>query len=189
VFTLGLTECWRARDDGAVYPLCPGVAGGTFAPDQHEFHNLTVRETVDDLCASINALRRINPKARVILTVSPVPLVATASGEHVLVATTYSKSVLRVAAQEVVEALEDVFYFPSYEIITGNHSRGSYFAEDLRSVTEQGVSHVMRVFFRHLAGQELDGLQTVEDPALDVAIAEMARLVQVNCDEEALDRT
>lgn len=85
--------------------------------------------------------------------------------------------------------MEDVFYFPSYEIITGNHSRGSYFAEDLRSVTEQGVSHVMRVFFRHLAGQELDGLQTVEDPALDVAIAEMARLVQVNCDEEALDRT
>src|SRR5205823_5450668 len=30
VFTLGLTESWRHRKDGAVYPLCPGVVGGEF---------------------------------------------------------------------------------------------------------------------------------------------------------------
>ena len=28
IFTLGLTECWRSRVDGAVYPVCPGVSGG-----------------------------------------------------------------------------------------------------------------------------------------------------------------
>ena len=61
-----------------------------------------------------------------ILTVSPVPLVATAAGKHVLVATTYSKSVLRVACEEVCQKAADVMYFPSYEIITGNYNRGSY---------------------------------------------------------------
>ena len=30
VFTLGLTEAWRARTDKAVYPVCPGVAGGEY---------------------------------------------------------------------------------------------------------------------------------------------------------------
>ena len=24
VFTLGLTECWRSKEDGAVFPICPG---------------------------------------------------------------------------------------------------------------------------------------------------------------------
>ena len=38
---------------------------------------------------------RRTPKLRILLTVSPVPLTATAGDDHVLLATTYSKSVLR----------------------------------------------------------------------------------------------
>jgi hypothetical protein len=41
---------------------------------------------------------------RIVLTVSPVPLVATVTGSHVVPATIYSKSVLRIAAQEIAEA-------------------------------------------------------------------------------------
>jgi GSCFA family protein len=86
VFTLGLTECWLSREDGAAYPLCPGVAGGTFDPTRHEFHNFTVDEIVADLTEFVADLRRVNPRARLILTVSPVPLIATASERHVLAA-------------------------------------------------------------------------------------------------------
>jgi hypothetical protein len=75
VFTLGLTEAWRDRRDGAVYPLAPGVAGGTFDPNLHEFHNFSVQEVTDDLLYVIDVLRKVNPAARVLLTVSPVPLV------------------------------------------------------------------------------------------------------------------
>jgi hypothetical protein len=32
--------------------------------------------------------------------------------------------VLRVVAEETVREFRDVDYFPAYEIITGNHSRG-----------------------------------------------------------------
>ena len=70
-----------------------------------------------------------------------------------LVATSYSKAVLRVACEIVSSARDNVAYFPSYEIVTGPFARGSYFAEDLRSVTEEGVSHVMRMFFKYLADQ------------------------------------
>src|SRR4051812_16038912 len=41
VFTLGLTEAWRSRLSGAVFPSAPGVAGGTYEPDIHEFVNFT----------------------------------------------------------------------------------------------------------------------------------------------------
>ncbi len=185
VFTLGLTEAWISSTDGAVLPLCPGVAGGVYDPARYHFHNFTLAETYDDTLAFIDQLRRVNPRARVILTVSPVPLIATAGGQHVLVATTYSKSVLRVCCEQVAAARPDVAYFPSYEIITGGFSRGRYFAEDLRSVTEAGVSHVMRVFLRQFTSGESVAATAVA--ASDRHVREMAELVAVNCDEEILD--
>ncbi len=185
VFTLGLTEAWVSSTDGAVLPLCPGVAGGAYEPARYHFHNFTLAETHDDTLAFIDQLRRVNPRARVILTVSPVPLIATASGQHVLVATTYSKSVLRVCCEQAAAARADVAYFPSYEIITGSFSRGRYFAQDLRSVTEEGVSHVMRVFMRQFTSGDCAVAAPVAAPGRHVR--EMAELVAVNCDEEILD--
>lgn len=148
VFTLGLTEAWRSRVDGAVYPVCPGVSGGDFSPDRHEFVNFGVEEVVTDLGSFISGLRAVNPTSKVILTVSPVPLAATAEKRHVLTSTVYSKSVLRVAAEMTMRAYPDVAYFPSYEIVASGMA-GDYFASDRRSVTEEGVAHVMRVFAAH----------------------------------------
>ena len=192
VFTLGLTEAWMSAQDGAIYPLCPGVAGGTFDSTRHRFVNLGVEEVARDMQEFIDRLRGINPKAKVILTVSPVPLVATAEDRHVLVSTTYSKSVLRVAAEQVARSRQDVVYFPSYEIITGNHARGSYFADDLRSVTEEGVGHVMRLFLKHYTGREAVASGNLEVAArvepVDDHTAKMTELAEVNCDEIALEK-
>lgn len=187
VFTLGLTEAWCARADGAVYPVCPGVSGGQFDPALHVFHNFTPAEVVADMLAFIDALRGVNPRARVILTVSPVPLMATAEPEHVLVATTYSKAVLRVASEQVCTLRPDVAYFPSYEVVTGAYTRGAYFADDLRSVTEAGVAHVMRLFLKHATERADIPAAPPADPPTDAHLARAAQLVEVNCDEAALD--
>jgi hypothetical protein len=85
-----------------------------------------------------------------LLTVSPVPLTASASADHVVAATTYSKSVLRAVAGEVRKAWDDVDYFPSYELITSPMFRGRFFEPNLRSVTEDGVAFVMRHFLSAL---------------------------------------
>ena len=188
VFTLGLTEGWESRIDGAVYPVCPGVAGGTFDPERHAFHNFRVGEITADLAAFIARLRGVNPGARIILTVSPVPLVATASGNHVLAATTYSKSVLRAAAQEIAEDHPGIYYFPSYEVISGAPAAARYFAADMRNVTEEGVAHVMAVFLRHAAGVDLP--TPAAAPAgetADETLAAAREWVEVMCDEALLD--
>jgi hypothetical protein len=185
IFTLGLTECWSSAVDGAAFPLCPGVAAGEFDPSRHRFQNLGVQDVVDDLCAFVDLLRGVNPRARLVLTVSPVPLMATAEPRHVLSSTTYSKSVLRVAAEELTRKRADVHYFPSYEIITGAFNRGAYFAEDLRSVTEDGVGHVMRLFLRHYAKLEQLGAAARPPPAAP-PVDVMAKVVQTMCDEEIL---
>lgn len=189
VFTLGLTECWMSREDGAVFPLCPGVKGGTFDPDRHVFHNLSVDEIVADMTEVIERLRMMNEDARVLLTVSPVPLAATGREDtHVLTATTYSKAVLRVAAEKLA-CLPKVYYFPSFEIVTGAHARGRYFAEDLREVTEAGVAHVMRLFLAHATGAaaSTDSMLAAPSETGGEIIDRTEKLISVMCDEEALD--
>jgi hypothetical protein len=191
IFTLGLTECWRSRADGAVFPLCPGVEGGSFDPDKYEFYNQTVEDVVADLTAFRTGLAEVNPKAQIVFTVSPVPLVATADpGAHVLSATTYSKSVLRVAAETMRRSFDNVHYFPSYEIITGAFNRGAYYAPDLRNVVEDGVAHVMRLFMEHATNADTrDDSEDAEDGDGEDEHLKMARrLVEVECDEVALDR-
>ncbi|GJD47510.1 hypothetical protein OPKNFCMD_0218 [Methylobacterium crusticola] len=181
VFTLGLTEGWRDRHDGAALPLAPGVVGGTWDPAEYGFVNAGVAEMVGDVTRFVDGLRGVNPRARVILTVSPVPLAMTYAERHVLVANAYSKAALRVVADEVAAARPDVFYFPSYEIVTAPTTVGRYFSENLRAVTPAGVAHVMRCFMAH--AQEGDRAATA---ALDIR-SEAMRTSQVICDEELLD--
>ena len=199
VFTLGLTESWMSRVDGAVFPICPGVDGGEFDESRHAFANATVEDVVGDMSSFLLHLARVNPKAEVILTVSPVPLAATARrDQHVLTATTYSKSVLRVAAETLVSRFGHVHYFPSYEIITGNFSRGAYYADDLRNVVEDGVSHVMGLFMKHATADSALEERAETAPAQPEMLAAQSRehpdhhrlaakFVEVECDEAGLD--
>jgi hypothetical protein len=148
-------------------------------------------------------MRAINHEIRLVLTVSPVPLIATYEDRHVLVSTTYSKSALRVVAEMIQNSHDGVAYFPSYEIITGPHARSRYYAEDLREVTPAGVAQVMSLFKLHYlttddrgvasATQERQhlpraaGFDEVEN-ATRVAVRHSMRQLQgVICDEESLD--
>lgn len=146
VFTLGLTEAWRSKADGAVFPVCPGCEVGNFDPDRYEFVNFTLAETVAGLERFLDILQSVNQNAKVILTVSPVPLTATYSERHILEATTYSKSVLRVAAEDARNKYEQVSYFASYELVTSG-DKNTNFDKNLKGVSDDAVNSVMNAFY------------------------------------------
>lgn len=154
VFTLGLTEAWESQADGTVYPTCPGTVAGEFDPTAHRFRNFRYADVSDDLQNFWAFVKRRNKDARLVLTVSPVPLTATASGEHVLTATTQSKATLRAVAGDFASDHEDVSYFPSYEIISTHPGRGMFFNPDMRSVNDAGVQFVMKHFFECIGAAE-----------------------------------
>lgn len=147
VFTLGLTEAWEASGDETVYPTAPGTIAGTFDPAIYRFHNFRYWEIAADLDRLWTMMREVNPGIRLLLTVSPVPLTATASDDHVLVATTQSKATLRAIAGDFAATYEDISYFPSYELIATHPIRGQFFEPDLRNVNDAGVDYVMSHFF------------------------------------------
>jgi hypothetical protein len=185
IFTLGLTEAWRSTRDGAVFPLAPGVAGGAFNANDCEFVNFSVREVSDDLSALVERLHAVNQTAQVMLTISPVPLIATYEKRHVLVSTTFSKAALRVASDEAERRFKNVIYFPSYEIITSPASGGRYFQDDLRQVTDIGVNHVMRMFTKHFL-QEAIGSRA-EKAAVNTSDMD-PYASDIVCDEEEIYR-
>lgn len=185
VFTLGLTEAWENLKDGSIYPFAPGVSGGVYNPSLYNFVNFNILETIADLKALITFIRNKNQTVKFLLTVSPVPLIATYESQHVLVSTVYSKSVLRVACEEIIRSMSNVYYFPSYELITSTAVSGKYFRDDLREVSPLGVSHVMRVFEKHfIKGVELN--RVVDERHIDNSNCSE---VGVICDESIIEKS
>lgn len=193
IFTLGLTEAWQSTHDGATFPIAPGVVADGIDAAEYAFHNFTVAEMEADLAQFVTWLRGVNPQVRVILTVSPVALVATYEPRHVLVSTTYSKAALRVVADQVARRFDGVDYFPSYEMITGPHTRGAFWADDLREVRPEGVAYVMRHFARHYLRDSGTPAPKIMPPAataatLDTQQSALRDVEAIICDEEVLDR-
>jgi len=192
VFTLGLTEAWEDTRDGAIFPIAPGVAGGTYDQETVAFKNFDDDEVYADMVDALNFIRSKRPNVKIILTVSPVALNATYEDRHVLLSTVWSKAVLRIVAEKCARHFSDCVYFPSFEIITSPHVGGKYFEDDCREVRPEGVNHVMQLFLKHFTDADADvsGIQPIEDDAASESekhLAAMQQKIDVLCDEAAID--
>ena len=157
IITLGLAEVWRdVQADVFVnctplaiaYTLKPSAAPSLLAPepDRYEFHLTDFAENLANLEDIYGLLSRYgHPDFYIVVTVSPVPLMNTFSAMDIVVANTYSKSLLRTVAQEWAAAHDNVDYFPSYEIVQ-NSDRATAWEVDLRHVRGAGAQHIMKLF-------------------------------------------
>jgi hypothetical protein len=152
IFTLGMSEVWEYKIDGSAMAWEP-KAVPTFLVNKRV---LTTSENVEELERAFALLSRHNPKLKLILTVSPVPLHATFRGDdmHVITANSYSKSALRAAADEFTTRHPDrVIYFPSYEKIM--YASADAWEEDGRHPNRQAIASVIELFLScHLKDEE-----------------------------------
>jgi hypothetical protein len=148
IITLGLVEVWRDCKTGVYTNSTPIRSALKPDPNRYEFHLTSFAENWDSL-ESIHALltRYGHPDLRIVITISPVPLMATFSKMDVVAANAYGKSLLRTVAEEWAAAHENVDYFPSYEIVQ-NSNREAAWEPDLRHVTGAAVQHIMDLFVR-----------------------------------------
>jgi hypothetical protein len=154
---------------------------------RHGFHNHSYGEILRDMRRALAILRGVSRRLRVLLTVSPVPLTATASGQHVLNATTYSKSVLRAVAGQLAATRKSVDYFPSYEIITAPPYAGRFYAKNQRSVLPEGVDFVMQNCFADQRARFGDAPKPVRKRIKPAVAPVPAISADVRCEEEMLD--
>jgi len=183
IFTLGLTEMWVHKESGTVYPTAPGAVVGEYDGDMYEFKNAQFGEVLSDFNDFQKALLKIRGGKRfhILLTVSPVPLTASASGLHVLVSTSFSKAILRAVAGQLVSNQPHIDYFPSFEIVTNPRLHSSSYTHNLRSVRDEAVANVMSHFFAvHNPVQEM---MSVQDLHHDNSVVN----ADIQCEEALLE--
>jgi hypothetical protein len=115
-------------------------------PDRFVFKRLTYLENLENLEAAHALLAQFGkPGHKIIVTVSPVPLMTTFTDEDIVVANTYSKNTLRAVATDFVEHHDNVDYFPSYEIVV-NTNMAAAWLPDRRHFRCDLANKIMRVF-------------------------------------------
>jgi hypothetical protein len=116
ILTLGMTEVWKSEKRNFVAPSNTGKYYSL--PKDFFFQESDYSENLESLKRSCSILKKHNNKIKLIVTVSPVHLLATyRKNIDVISASCASKSILRAVANEITKE-KDVFYFPSYEIAT-----------------------------------------------------------------------
>ncbi|WP_299326786.1 GSCFA domain-containing protein [Parasphingopyxis sp.] len=140
IMTLGLVEIWWDEETQLYLNTQPPRAVQRKSPDRFSLHVLDVAQCMDYLERALDTIfRNGRADSRVILTVSPVPMTATHRPVDVMTANAYSKSVLRVVSEYIVQKYERVSYFPSYETVTIS-DRQLAWMDDLVHVRDEMVA-------------------------------------------------
>lgn len=145
LITLGLNQVWIDSDTGAYLNEFPPTSVVRAYPQRWVAAWTGVEENYRSCERTIRAITAANPSARIVMTVSPVPMGTTLTRLDVITANTYSKSVLRVCAQMISERFESVDYFPSYEMAMNSPPELTWRPDRLH-VTEEAVRFIVDCF-------------------------------------------
>jgi len=160
IMTLGLAEVWWDEEAKAYLNTAPLPGVMRASPARFSLHVLSFQECYDYLQRALDiAFKHGRDDLRVIVTVSPVPMMATHRREDVITANCYSKSVLRAVAEQIVASDERIAYFPSYESVTLTDRRIAW-SDDLvhttRAIVEFNVERMVNAYVgKRVAGQEV----------------------------------
>ena len=142
IITLGLTEVWVKKNNDMISCMNPGYAGGG-GLEQTKFYSSNFADNLKNLKEIMNIINRKKHPSKVIFTVSPVPLGATFRNMDVVIANEESKSILRVAAAQIVKDYKNAYYFPAYELCKYSQN---VFKEDGRHVKPEMIDKIVELF-------------------------------------------
>ena len=145
ILTLGTAWVYRLAETGKVVGNCHKVADRQF-----ERERLTAQEIVAELSRILCRTFEINPKLRVLFTVSPVRHLK--DGLH---GNQLSKATLLLAVDELCRTMpERCYYFPAYEIVVDELRDYRFYADDMAHPSTQAIHYVWECFVEHCIDDE-----------------------------------
>jgi hypothetical protein len=116
------------------------------------------------LTETVLLLQRAAPGIQVVFTISPIRHLKHGSAGNQL-----SKASLMVAAQELAEGMENVHYFPSYELLLDDLRDYRWYEEDLIHPNKMAIDYIWEKF--------CDSLITAETKVLLPKIDQLRQLL------------
>jgi len=162
VLTFGLSEIWYDEVTSNVFWRT--IPKDVYDPKRHKFRVSTVEENAANMRKIYDLIRKNRPDAKIIYTLSPIPLQATFRDNSCITSNAVSKGIMRVAIDEVVREKRDegvLHYWPSYEMIT--EAFGQPYKHDRRHPEEDVLEYIMKLFERNwCVDSELTEVEVLE---------------------------
>ena len=152
MITFGTAWVYRLRETEQIVGNCHKMPERLFIRQR-----LSVEEIVEEYTALLQRLWSINPKLRVIFTVSPVRhLKDTLHGNQL------SKSTLLLAVDALCQKFpEKLYYFAAYEIVIDELRDYRFYADDMAHPSAQAVEYVWERFVEHCTDGEAQRFTTL----------------------------
>jgi lysophospholipase L1-like esterase len=136
VITLGTAWVYRHIESDKIVANCHKIPQKKFLKEL-----LSVEEITQSLEAVITLLRSVNPKVNILFTVSPVRHLKDGFIEN-----NRSKSYLLTAMHHVVDSRNQIYYFPSYEIMMDELRDYRFYKTDMVHPNQLAVDYIWEKF-------------------------------------------
>ncbi len=134
--TYGTSWIYERKDNHHAVSNCHKMPSGYF--DKKLLTQKRILESFDTLYKKLMVL---NPKLRIILTLSPVRHL-----KDTLELNAVSKSVLRVSCHTMSEIYQQVEYFPAYEIVLDDLRDYRFYDRDLLHPSPEAIDYIWKMF-------------------------------------------
>ncbi len=136
MLTFGTAWVYTLRETGEVVANCHKFPAAHF-----NRHRLSVIDIVETFVSLFDTLFASNPALRIVLTVSPIR--HQKDGFH---ANNISKSMLLLATESLVERYENVWYYPSYELMMDDLRDYRFYADDMLHPSPLATNYIWEHF-------------------------------------------
>lgn len=145
IITVGLSEVWFDKVSGRAF--WRSIPAENFNSERHGFRLTSVAENLESLEKIIMLRDKYMPDCNIVFTLSPIPLMATFRDINCISANTVSKSILRIALDDLIsQKHEKVYYYPAYELVKEVYP--DPFDADNRHPKKVYIENIMQLFAR-----------------------------------------
>lgn len=157
VITWGTAWVYHYKPTGGVVCNCHKIPANRFARDR-----LSVKEIITHYSILLPKLLKLNPDLKILLTVSPVR--HWKDGAH---GNQLSKASLLLAAEALEQQFHDqVFYFPSYELVMDELRDYRFYAGDMIHLNDTATAYIWEKFRKVLVSDESNQIIDELEPLL-----------------------
>jgi hypothetical protein len=136
LITYGTSWVYERIQSGEIVNNCHKMPGHNFSK-----RLLSEKEIIESFVIVYKELKKFNPSAKIILTLSPVRHL-----KDTLELNSVSKSVLRSACHNIVSTMTDVQYFPAYEMMMDDLRDYRFYKSDMLHPTQQAEDYIWDSF-------------------------------------------
>ena len=172
IITFGTAWVYKYKANQATVSNCHKIPSTNF-----NRHQLSVDEIKSEWNKLIKLLNIHNPNLKIIFTVSPIRHLKDGAHENQI-----SKSTLFLSIDSIIKEtnFNNIFYFPSYEIVCDELRDYRFNADDMNHISEKAIQYIFEKFKKSFFTDETN---EISEKVYEICLAYEHRILNKNNEE------